>query len=149
VLEAILVNLGEFDVNSPSWNCNLCMGPDFPTIPVWQILPVFNALILSCGELRRIMPKAKREREPMNPGNANSIQNLLNSTSIYWLGLGVALIAMALVIHYLRAWYRDRDDRADTNDKLVDQMEELRRQGDLSDEEYRSIKGQVSARKNS
>jgi len=94
------------------------------------------------------MPKADHESEPMNPGNANSIQNLLNSTSIYWLGLGVALIAMAVVIHYLRAWYRDRDDRADTDDKLVGQIEELRRRGDLSDEEYRSIKGQVSARKN-
>lgn len=84
----------------------------------------------------------------MDPVNANSIRNLLNSTSIYWLGLGIALVTMAVVIHYLRAWYRDGDDPADEADKIVSQMEELKRRGDLSDEEFRSIKGRISEGRN-
>lgn len=83
----------------------------------------------------------------MSLADAVSIQKLLNSTTFYWVGLAVALVIMAVVIHALRNWYRDRDDPADADDKMVRELEELKRRGDLSDEEFRSIKGQVSSRR--
>lgn len=82
----------------------------------------------------------------MTPGSVNSIQNLLNSTSIYWLGLGVALVCLAVTTYCLRAWYRDGDDPADVGNKMIREMEELKRRGDLSEEEFRSIKSQVSSK---
>jgi hypothetical protein len=76
--------------------------------------------------------------------NAKTLQNLLNSTFVYWIGLGIAIVILGIAVHYLRAWFRDSDDPADKTDEILDDMEELRRQGVLSEAEFRSIKSQLS-----
>lgn len=83
----------------------------------------------------------------MNVQQAARLRELLSSTTTLWIGLGIALIVLAVLMHRVRAWYRDGDDPADASDEIVRQMEELKRRGDLSDEEFRSIKSQFSGRK--
>lgn len=82
----------------------------------------------------------------MNANHADQLRDLINSTSIYWIGLAVAICGLALLVHRLRAWYRDGADPADDADEIIDQMEDLKRRGDLSEEEFRSIKSQFSRR---
>lgn len=74
------------------------------------------------------------------------LKSLVDSTSILGLGLIVAVIALAIGIHVLRSWYRDRDDPADSSDEILDQMRELHLEGDLSEEEFRSIKSRLRSR---
>lgn len=63
--------------------------------------------------------------------------------------LGVTLIAVCLLIviaFKLRSWYRgDSEDAADSA-QLMLQFRELHRQGGLSEDEYRSIKGRLTSR---
>lgn len=63
--------------------------------------------------------------------------------------LGVTLIAVSLLIAIafkLRSWYRgDSEDAADS-DQLMLQFRDLHRQGGLSEDEYRSIKGRLTSR---
>jgi hypothetical protein len=82
----------------------------------------------------------------MSAQQTERIREVLNSTSILWIGLVVALLLLAVVVHRIRAWYRDDADPADWEDEIIGQMEELNRRGDLSDEEFRSIKGRFPGR---
>lgn len=74
---------------------------------------------------------------------ADKLQDLLSSTTISWIGLVIALILLALAVRQIRAWYCDGDDPADDPVEILRQMEELKRQGDLSEEEFRSIRNQI------
>lgn len=103
--------------------------------------PVSDNEILFFRRIRRIMPKVASENDLMNP---KTLQNLLNSTFAYWIGLGIAIVILGVAVHYLRAWFRDGDDPADKKDEILGDMEELRRQGVLSETEFRSIKSQLS-----
>ncbi|SFH69398.1 SHOCT domain-containing protein [Planctomicrobium piriforme] len=80
------------------------------------------------------------------PNRADQIRELMNVSSILWIGLGVALIAMAVVVHRIRAWYRDGDDPADDQEEIVRQLHESKLRGELTDEEFRSIKSQIKNR---
>jgi len=93
------------------------------------------------------MPEVGEKGAMMILADANSIQKFLDSISIYWAGLGVALLVMTAVISFLRTWYWGRDDPADADDQMVRELEELKRRGDLSEEEFRSIKGRISRRR--
>jgi hypothetical protein len=91
---------------------------------------------------RQIMPRL-REKGPIMPAKTiDQLRDQLSWTVIYGIGLVIALVIMAVLIHYLRAWYRDGDDPAAADDEIVQQMEDLRRRGDLTEEEFRSIKSQ-------
>lgn len=74
------------------------------------------------------------------------VKYLLEGTLSLGIGLIVAILVLAVGIRVLRSWYRDRDDPADTSGEILDQMRELHLGGDLSDEEFRSIKGQLQSR---
>jgi flagellar basal body-associated protein FliL len=80
----------------------------------------------------------------MNAKHVEHVNQLLNSTSILWIGLGIAIVLLALAVHRIRAWYRDGDDPAAEAEEIVRQMQDLNRQGGLTDEEFRSIKSQFS-----
>lgn len=64
---------------------------------------------------------------------------------IFFLSL-VAIIAACWTIIRVTTWFRDDADPAEGDQRLLMQFRELHRQGDLSDEEYRSIKGRLVAR---
>ena len=71
-------------------------------------------------------------------------KRLVETSTPLWIGIIVAILVLAFVVHRVRAWYRDRDDTADHSDEILQQMRELHREGDLSEEEFRSIKGQLT-----
>ncbi len=78
----------------------------------------------------------------MNPQQQEKLENLREWTSILGIGLVVASLLLAVGIQLLRSWYRDRDGPADLSDEILDQMRDLHLEGDLSKEEFRSIKSQ-------
>lgn len=66
-----------------------------------------------------------------------------------WLSfIATILIIAAIVwsIFRIRAWYRDDVDADESDHQLLMQMLELRREGDLSEEEFRSIKQRLAVR---
>lgn len=81
-------------------------------------------------------------------GQGQAIQKLINSMSIYWIGLGIALLILIVIVYRLRAWYRDGDDLADGDDEIVRDMQDLKRRGVLSEEEFRSIKQNLKGHQN-
>jgi hypothetical protein len=60
--------------------------------------------------------------------------------------LALVLFAAAWVVLRLRTRYRGGDDPAADAHAMLTQIGELRRQGGLSEEEYRSIKGRLTRR---
>jgi len=84
----------------------------------------------------------------MDPQDAEKISNALNSSILPWIGLVVAILILAGVVHWIRTRYWDGDGPADGSDLILHQMKNLNRQGDLTDEEYRSIKSQVTGQTN-
>lgn len=84
--------------------------------------------------------------------SAESIQKLkdfLSQSVLAWIGLVIAILAMAALVQWVRARFRGDAGLADGKDEILARMEELHREGDLTDEEYRSIKGRITKRTDS
>ncbi len=77
--------------------------------------------------------------------SADQIQNLTKFTTFYGIGLVVALIILAFMVHRIRYWYRGSDDPTDERNEIIRQLKESASRGDLSDEEFRSIKSRISS----
>ena len=61
-----------------------------------------------------------------------------------WLfGLVFALALLFWLIFQIRAWFSGDDDPADGDHELLASIRELQREGDLTDDEYRSIKSRL------
>lgn len=58
----------------------------------------------------------------------------------------VALAVLAVAIYLIRSWLRDNDGPAASFHELLGEYQELNRQGELSDEEFRIIKGRMASR---
>lgn len=68
---------------------------------------------------------------------------LVNASLAQWIGLFVALgILIALIIR-IRTLVREDSDAAADHHELLTSISELHREGDLSEDEYRSIKGRL------
>lgn len=74
------------------------------------------------------------------------LDSMMESMTGAAIGIVVAILLLALGIHYLRSWYRGSDGPADNSDEILEQMRELHCEGDLSEEEFRSIKSQLKSR---
>lgn len=72
-------------------------------------------------------------------------EELLNSSFI-WLGLIVVLGIGIWIISWIRSRFADGEGSATEDHQLLSQIGDLRDQGDLSEEEYRSIKGRLVVR---
>lgn len=83
----------------------------------------------------------------MNPQRLEDLKAALSQSIVWWIGLILALLILAWVVHRVHAWYRGGADPADNGDEIIQQMQESNRRGDLTDEEFRSIKSQLSGRK--
>ena len=73
---------------------------------------------------------------------------LLQETTVFWFVLISAFIVAVVLIVQIRARYCGREDSEANQRQLLMQMGELHREGGLTDEEFRSIKGQMSGRRN-
>lgn len=83
----------------------------------------------------------------MNAANLEKLQKILDDSVLSLIGLVVAFFLLAAVIHWIRSWFRDGADPTDAKGEILSRMDELRREGDLTDEEFRSIKGQITGRR--
>ena len=57
-----------------------------------------------------------------------------------------AIGVLAVAIYFIRSWLRDNDGPAASSHELLADYRELHRRGELSDEEFRIIKGQLAPR---
>ena len=59
----------------------------------------------------------------------------------------IAVICIGIwLIVWIRTRFRDREDPTETDQQMLIEIRDLHRQGDLSDEEFRSIKGRLVER---
>lgn len=58
----------------------------------------------------------------------------------------VALCVLVGLVVWIRSWFRDREDTEADTHRMLTQFGDLRREGDLTEEEYRSIKQQLIRR---
>lgn len=75
--------------------------------------------------------------------------NLLDGSPVEWgwfVGGLAGLAAVLWAFTRFAAWVRDDEDTAATGQMMLTDINELHRGGDLSDEEYRSIKGRLLER---
>ena len=70
------------------------------------------------------------------------------SASVWtWIGLIVAILVLAWIVVRVRAWYRDDEDHAENAQRLLSEIQEMYDEGELSQEEFRSIKGRLTKQK--
>ena len=81
----------------------------------------------------------------MEPELQKKLQSSIESISLLGIGLVIALLLLAVGFCVLRSRYRDRDDPADISDEILDHMRDLHLEGDLSEEEFRSIKSRFDS----
>lgn len=75
---------------------------------------------------------------------AISTEEVLDQSMWWAIGLVVALFILAWAAYRLRSWYGEDEDHADANQELLLHLKQLRADGDVSDEEFRNIKGRLS-----
>ncbi|MEZ6045561.1 MAG: hypothetical protein R3C11_08285 [Planctomycetaceae bacterium] len=76
-------------------------------------------------------------------GVKKTIADMVADSWYLYAGLLLAVIGMIWVIIQLRTRLRDDTDRMADHWQLLQQMQEMHREGDLTEEEYRSIKGRL------
>lgn len=71
---------------------------------------------------------------------ARSVWDVLDQS--WWVGIGlvIALLACAWVLYHLRAWFGEDEDHTAGHQELLTHLRQLRGEGDVSEEEFRSIK---------
>ncbi len=67
---------------------------------------------------------------------------------LFWPFAGVvgAVAVLFVCISWIRSWLSENEDTADSDHEFMAQTRELVRQGVLTDEEFRLIKGRLAAR---
>lgn len=65
------------------------------------------------------------------------------NTSLGYAALIVAVVVLFGVILWVKSLFQDGNETAEFDHDMLTQIGDLRRQGDLTEEEYRSIKNQL------
>ena len=68
---------------------------------------------------------------------------LLQDSSWGWVGLLFAFALLGWVVLRLRHWFREDSDPADDSRRMLSEIREMYHEGDLTEQEYRSIKGRL------
>lgn len=78
------------------------------------------------------------------PGRLNSIiSKILSATVWEWLVLIVVLIVLIRLVMWIKASLREDDDPSSIDHQMLVEITELQRQGEITEAEYRSIKGRL------
>lgn len=83
----------------------------------------------------------------MLPGERAIFRDVLFESAWTWIGLIVAILVLAWIVVRVRAWYRDDEDHAENARRLLSEIQEMYDEGELSQEEFRSIKGRLTKQK--
>lgn len=78
------------------------------------------------------------------PGIENSLWHLLTDGAVPY---AVTILSVGLLVataFRMRSWYREDADPAEEPYELLLQFKELKRQGDLTEDEYRSIRHRLT-----
>lgn len=75
---------------------------------------------------------------------ANSPWDVLDRSMWWGIGLAVALLVLAWATYRLRSWFGEDEDRTDANQELLTHLRQMHAEGDVSDEEFRNIKGRLT-----
>jgi hypothetical protein len=75
-----------------------------------------------------------------NPADA------LTQTLVPLIATVAAIGVLAVVIYLIRSWLRDNDGPAASDHDLLGEYREMNLRGELSDEEFRIIKGRMASR---
>ena len=73
-----------------------------------------------------------------------SVGEVLFASVWTWIGLVVAILCLVWIVVRVRAWFREDEDRAEDALRLLSEIQEMYEEGDLSEEEFRSIKGRLT-----
>lgn len=77
---------------------------------------------------------------------AGNLSDFFRASIFVWVLLFALVGALIWAIVWLKARYWGHEDPAAADHQMLTQLGELRRNGDLSEEEYRSIKGRLVER---
>ncbi len=75
-----------------------------------------------------------------------ALWKFLDASWYEWLSVFASVVSVVLLIWLvirIRTWFREDEDPAAPGHEMLVQFQDLYRQGDLSEEEFRSIKGQL------
>lgn len=84
--------------------------------------------------------------EHVDPIESSLWWKLLNRSAWELFGLILAILLMTWLVLQIRAWFTGGDDPAESDHQLLASIRDLKRQGDLTEEEYRSIKSRLVTR---
>lgn len=74
------------------------------------------------------------------------LRRLLSESLGVWIGLVFAIVLLAWIVSRVRAWYREDDGPAGNAQQMLSEIREMYVEGELSEEEFRSIKGRLKDR---
>jgi len=83
------------------------------------------------------------ERSSVENIDQTFLWKLLNASVWQVIGLLVALVVLVGLIIRIRALFREDEDSTADDHQLLSQITDLHREGDLTEDEYRSIKGRL------
>jgi hypothetical protein len=76
----------------------------------------------------------------------DQLQDVLQNSTVSWIGLIVAIVILAFAIRKIRALFWGDEDPAGDVQQLVEGAEEMRRTGALTEAEFRSIQSRAARR---
>jgi len=74
------------------------------------------------------------------------VWEFVKKSSVEWFLLFVSISFAAWLIFRIKAWYCEDEDHAAETHEMIEHITELQREGDLSPEEFRKIKGRLKIR---
>jgi hypothetical protein len=75
-----------------------------------------------------------------------TLSNFMTQAFVPLLVVATLIVVLAVAIYLVRMWLRDNDGPAASPYDLLAEYRELHRKGELSDEEFRIIKGRLATR---
>lgn len=79
----------------------------------------------------------------MNTFRQSPLWKVLDASLAEWTILIVCVGVLVWLVVRVRSWFREDEDPTASAHEMLLQFRDLRRQGDLSEEEYRSIKNRL------
>jgi hypothetical protein len=77
-------------------------------------------------------------------GGRHNPSEVLNQALVPLIAVATLILVLAVAVYLIRSWLRDNDGPEASAHELLAEYRELHRRGELSDEEFRIIKGRMA-----